>query len=156
MYALSGLLIIIFALALLWALFHQMDQDGVEQLGVRCLSNTQQHMIMATHESGLTTFLTTRYSKDIVESQLTWDEQLSSYMLTIPSHCKGTFSARVEALKALGNNTISRPGHEHKLTHDMMIVKAFITGTLGEIYTEHSKDQIDQAHQNLLTHFDLI
>ncbi|AGB07140.1 hypothetical protein [Vibrio phage VP4B] len=145
----------LFALVLVWALLRQTDQDGVESLLTRCISNRNAHLVCVYHSGGDQTYLST-FFEDVEQAVLGYDEHLQSYTMTLPLDCKNAMKGRMEALKALANSKLGRTENGYEFLQDMVIIEAILTGELQDYYNEWSRDQIKDAHDNWLTHLETI
>lgn len=145
----------LFVLVLVWVLLRQTDQDGVESLLTRCISNRNAHLVCVYHSGGDQTYLST-FFEDVEQAVLGYDEHLQSYTMTLPLDCKNAMKGRMEALKALANSKLGRTENGYEFLQDMVIIEAILTGELQDYYNEWSRDQIKDAHDNWLTHLETI
>lgn len=155
MYALSALLIAIFAIAITWTLFRQFNIDGVEQLEMRTFGDVNSHWTFLYGEEGRTMCLHTIKSTTSEETTLSYDPVLGTYVLAFSYKHFGSAECRMRALQALANHNIIREGKEALVNRDLGLIRAILTNELEPHYNEYSKDRMNDVHNHLYNYLDV-
>lgn len=156
MYALSVLLIAIFAIVITWTLFRQFNIDGVEQLEMRIIDDSNRHWIYLYGEEGRKMCLNTIKSTTSEETTLTYDPVLGAYVLAFSYKHFGSLECRMRAMKALANNNIVRKGKEDLLDRDLRLIRAILTNVLEPEYNEYTRDRMTDVHNSFYNYLDIV